>query len=164
MIMVDTDIRFLRCPTLDSLRHALHVYQEKYRHPTRPRLECSDLYALFPEGLPSPAKKQWPDTWPYSERSGVYLIFSRTGKLLYVGKAWAIGSRLSTYFQYDSPRRESRTCKIVHDWRGDEQPFYVATVAVPTDSIFEAAALEEFLIGELKPSENKTRLREVVAS
>lgn len=37
---------------------------------------------------------------------------------------------------------------------------YVATVAVPEISIFEAAALEEFLIRNLEPCENKMGLLE----
>jgi hypothetical protein len=143
---------------LDKLKRALDDYQRTYRHPNLPRLECSDLYALFTEETVPIAKMRWDDKWPNSERAGVYLIFSKTGKLLYVGKAWVIGRRLANYFQYDLSQGQTKKCRVVHDWK--EPPMYVATVAVPEISIFEAAALEEFLIRNLEPCENKMGLLE----
>jgi hypothetical protein len=142
---------------LDSLKVALKEYQETYRHPNLPHLECSELYALFPEETTPLAKTYWPATWPHCGRAGVYLIYTKTGKLLYVGKAWVIGRRLSNYFQYEG---QTKTCRIVDDWR--ESPMYVAVVAVPNESVFEAAALEEFLIRKLGPCENKRGLHEAL--
>ena len=70
-------------------------------------------------------------------------------QLLYIGKASWLGRRLSTYFQYLTGRGSE--CKIVHSgWK--TRPSYVATVAL--NKSFEAAALEEYLIGVLNPEEN----------
>jgi hypothetical protein len=143
---------------LEQLNRALGEYHSTYRHPKLQALACSELYALFPEDIAPLATTYWDATWPNCDRAGVYLIFSETGKLLYVGKAWVIGRRLSSYFQYELPRSENKNCRVVHDW--NEKPMYIATVAVPDSSTFEAAALEEFLIRELVPSENKRKLRE----
>jgi excinuclease UvrABC nuclease subunit len=74
----------------------------------------------------------------------------------YVGKASmgnCIGSRLSSYFGYES--ETDRRCKIYHREGWTEKPRYVMCVAVPEDSPFEAPALEEFLIRELAPPDNK---------
>ncbi len=140
---------------LEPLERALREYENKYRHPSLGAFELSALYVLFPEESAPLARMRWDEIWPNCGRAGVYLIFSKTGTLLYVGKAWVIGRRLSWYFQYG----ENKGCKVIHDgWT--ETPMYVATVAVPDASTFEAAALEEFLIRELKPSDNKRRLRE----
>jgi hypothetical protein len=143
---------------LDSLKAALKEYQNRYRHPKLHPFECSDLYALTTEETPL-AKWRWDEKWPNSDRAGVYLIFDKAGKLLYVGKSSVIGGRLSKYFQYEQPRTEVKMCKIVDDW-GGETPMYVVAVAVPDSSTFEAAALEEFLIGRLHPCVNKMGLRE----
>ncbi len=144
---------------LDSLKLALKKYRQ-YRHPDLSELEPSQIYALFPEEGEKLATLHWPQEWPEGKRAGVYLIFSGASKLLYVGKAWIIGRRLSNYFQSDLPANETNPCRIVHDW-GDDRPMYVVTVAVPKTSTFEAASLEEYLIRELNPSTNQRRLREV---
>ena len=141
---------------LDNLRSALMKYR-KYRHPDLADLALSDLYALFPEEGEPLATMHWDQQWPNSDHAGVYLIFDKNGKLLYVGKAWALGHRLASYFQYRQPRGEGNACEIVHAWT-PPGPMYIATVAVPDDSKFEAASLEEYLINELKPSENVRRM------
>jgi hypothetical protein len=149
---------------LDRLTRALEDYR-KYRHPSLPDFEVGGPYALLPEEGAAVATTRWNDEWPNSKRAGVYLIFGRAGNLLYVGKAWVIGNRLSSYFRSDFSDGEKRTCRAVHGvgnggW--SEHPMYVVTVAVPAGSIFEAAALEEYLIGRLDPSDNKLgRLRDV---
>jgi hypothetical protein len=148
---------------LENLRHALDKYRE-YRHPRLGELHPSEVYALFPEEGEKRATLHWPQPWPNGERAGVYLIFGGTGKLLYVGKAWIIGRRLSNYFQYDLPASEAKPCRVVHDWGPDPEqnhPMYVVTVPVPNDATFEAASLEEYLIREVNPSMNQRRLREV---
>jgi excinuclease UvrABC nuclease subunit len=95
----------------------------------------------------------WPKEYPNSSRKGVYAIFGRTGKLLYIGKASMnhyIGSRLGAYFRYE---KLTRACEPIHNgWR--ERPSYIATVAVPDNMSFEAPALEEYLIQRLNPSHN----------
>ena len=145
---------------LDDLKRELTKYHRKYRHPDLADLTPSDLYALFPEDAEPLATMRWDQQWPNSDHGGVYLIFNKTGKLLYVGKAWIIGHRLSSYFRYPQPRGEGNRCEIVHRWTDNptDRPMYIATVAVPDESKFEAAALEEYLIRELKPLVNERRL------
>jgi excinuclease UvrABC nuclease subunit len=82
----------------------------------------------------------------------VYLIYSED-RLLYVGTASKLGPRLADYFQYDFPGGKGNQCKVVHSgWT--EMPRHVVTIAVPEASRFEASALEEYLIGELRPCDN----------
>ena len=45
------------------------------------------------------------------------------------------------------------SCKIKGTWK-KEEPFFVATVPVPDDTPFEAAALEEYLIQKFGPPDN----------
>lgn len=142
---------------LKELEAALTKYR-KYRHPGLAELERSDLYALLPEEGEPLATKCWDEVWPHSNRAGVYLIFTKNGELLYVGKASVIGHRLSSYFQYLHPRGTGNACEIIHSW-SEPGPMYIATVAVPDDSKFEAASLEEYLIKELRPSDN-VRMRD----
>jgi excinuclease UvrABC nuclease subunit len=117
-------------------------------------LEFQGLYDLFPRPARKsqvPVSAAWPDEWPHNSRQGVYAILDDALTVLYVGKASmrnVIGSRLSSYFGYD----ETRGCKIYHKWTNT--PRYIAAIAVPQNSTFEAPALEEFLIQVLDPSDN----------
>lgn len=107
-----------------------------------------DRYCLFPDKRdPRPS---WPDRWPNADKRGVYLMLGDDDAVLYVGKASAdsyLGARLAAYFRYGEDRR----CKFIYE---DWCPRYVVTIAVPDDSSFEAPALEEFLIRELRPPRN----------
>ena len=137
---------------LDQVTRCLQEYQEKYRRPGLPPLAASGLYALFPEeGLPHFVEFRWNDEYPNADRSGVYLIFGRAGRLLYIGKASlgaTIGGRLGTNFA------GTAGCRLLsNDWT--ERPTYVATIATPDNMGFEASALEDFLIGRLRPSDNR---------
>ena len=86
---------------------------------------------------------------PLADRAGVYLIFGARMQLLYVGKSPTLGTRLSSYFRWSAGK--GTPCRVVHTaWK--TRPMFVATIAV-TES-FEAAALEEYLIGRLHPEEN----------
>jgi len=137
---------------LAQVRRCLDEYQEKYRRPGLPALELRGMYALFPEeGLADFVEARWNDQYPNADREGVYLIFGRTGMLLYVGKASmgaSMGGRLGTYF---AGKNECRLLST--DWT--ERPTYVATIAVPEGMSFEAPALEEYLIRRLSPCDNK---------
>jgi hypothetical protein len=140
---------------LEDANRALEEYKAKYRRPGLPDLRLSGLYALFPaEAQTVDADHHWNEKWPHSDEAGVYFIFAGSGHLLYVGKASMshhIGDRLSFYFGSD---RASKACTIVHESQWNERPMYVATVAVPQDMKFEAAALEEYLIAALDPCDN----------
>jgi excinuclease UvrABC nuclease subunit len=90
----------------------------------------------------------------------VYIVLDASLFVLYVGKASmgsCIGKRLGSYFVNDGGR-----CRIVHHHEAawTEEPRFVVTVAVPSKMAFEAAALEEYLIGALDPPCNRVgRLR-----
>jgi hypothetical protein len=146
---------------LKDVNHALEEYKAKYRRHGLPDLRLSGLYALFPDEVRSAdATLGWNKEWPHSDEAGVYFIFGGGGRLLYIGKASmtrCIGGRLSAYFKTD---KATGKCRIVHEW-GTDPPKYVATVAVPKDMKFEAAALEEYLIANVPSAHN---LRGVVHS
>ena len=133
---------------LGELRRCLEEYQEKYTRPGIPALELRGMYALYPEeGLPDFVESHWANPYPNADRKGVYLIFGSSGTLLYVGKAStgaSLGGRLGTHF---AGKKECRLLST--DWT--ERPTFVATITVPAGMSFEAAVLEEYLIGRLKP-------------
>jgi len=142
---------------LEKAREAIERYHQTYRHPALAPLQMSGLYALFPDQTPTTAADySWPnDPWPNASQSGVYLIFDEFLDLRYIGKTRCLGKRLHNYF--GEGRAPDRACRVVHStWRVD--PKFVATVAVHKP--FEAPALEEFLIEELRPAENGTPLAE----
>lgn len=133
------------------IRDRIDTYHRTYRHPSLIEPQVSGLYSLFPHERPGSSHELcWPKTWPNADRPGVYLIFSKELELLYIGKAAVIGSRLGVYFQYDHDGL--RGCKVVHDW--SVPPALVVTVAL--GEAFEAPSLEEYLITELNPPDNKT--------
>lgn len=76
---------------------------------------------------------------------GIYEMFSRSGKILYVGKATSLKSRVNSYF---TQRRTTRT-------RLHELMTQVADIRVtPTVSALEAALLENERIKALEPPYN----------
>jgi hypothetical protein len=49
-----------------------------YRHPRLARPDVGGVYALFPHDPVSVhVPYRWPQTWPHSDRPGVYLILDR---------------------------------------------------------------------------------------
>ena len=80
---------------------ALSEYVTRYRRTELPPLEVGAPLDLFP-GEPVPAsfvpQVTWDNTWPFNERAGVYLIYSDSLDLLYIGQARRLGRRLYDYF------------------------------------------------------------------
>lgn len=144
---------------LAEVKRCLNEYEENFRHPGLPPLELKGMYALFPEeGAMDSVESQWGEPYPNADRMGVYLVFGQTGTLIYVGKAslgTTIGGRLGTYF---AGKKECRL--LTTDWA--ERPAYIATIAVPPDSSFEAAALAEYIIERLRPVDNELGLPRVL--
>lgn len=93
-------------------------------------------------GHPEAAKLKLTDRLPRSP--GVYLFRSATGKVLYVGKATNLRSRVRSYFSTDERRKVGsllrETCRIDHK---------------RTDTAIEAAVLEMRLIHHLEPHYNR---------
>lgn len=135
--------------TIKDIEYLVKRFSEKYRHPDLPEINQSPIYSLKCQ-LETKIKADlfWPDTWPNCEKRGVYAIFSED-ELLYIGKASLqnLGSRLSCYFIY-SKDRLSGIPKKEHIW--SKTPTNIVTWAVPDGCFFEASALEEFLIFNLK--------------
>lgn len=131
---------------------AVSEYILEHRNPNLPVLEISAPLDLFPS-LPLPPgitpQFTWSDNWPFSERAGVYLVYSESFQLMYVGKSsnnQCLGKRLYRWFG------SGDTCVLSGVW--PEQPRFVVTIAVSDKSPFEAPALEEYLIKKLQPLTN----------
>jgi len=140
----------------ESILNEIRYYDQNFRHPSMPRLTPSGVYSLFPKKANDSAETpyQWPDPWPYADKPGVYCIFGLDMELLYVGKASMnnnVGYRLGSYFKYTEDG--TKRCHIIHSgW--SSKPGFVAIIPVDNDTSFEAAALEEYLIKKLRPTEN----------
>jgi hypothetical protein len=138
-----------------ELSGAIIQYESKFRHSSLPELAKANLYDLYPEkGYPDPrVGYRWPEKWPHNDRAGVYVFLDENLEVLYIGKASmhnTLGARLGMYVQYDADKK----CELRHSslWKG--APRYVFVIAVPEDSRFEAASLEEYLIGQIPTSDN----------
>ena len=138
-----------------DLHAGIEQYQSKYRREDLPSLVVSGLYDLFSErGSDQQISLRWPDPWQSAVSAGVYIMLDEGLSILYVGKASlrnSLGSRLAGYFGYFQYPHDRR-CKILSsNWT--TLPRYVVTVGVAYP--FEAPALEEYLIGELQPPDNR---------
>lgn len=129
---------------------AVTEFASRHRHSGFPPLEASGPLDLFPS-LPLPAgitpQGRWTDPqWPFTERAGVYLIYSESFELLYIGKSsmkQCLGKRLWRHFG------GGETCVPNDVW--PQTPRFVVNIAVPDEMPFEAPALEEYLIKKLQP-------------
>jgi len=135
--------------SLQDIEFLVNRFSNEYRRSDLPKIIQSGVYSL---NSPSETKVRsdlfWPETWPNCENRGIYAIFSNE-ILLYVGKASLqnLGNRLSNYFIY-SQDKQSGIPKRDHKW--SSPPTHIVTWAVPDDYFFEASALEEFIIFNLK--------------
>jgi hypothetical protein len=142
--------------TLRDARKAIDEYNAVRRHPGIQPFKVSEgLYSLDKEVLCPTGEtvaRRWPATYEHADERGVYLIFDASLQLLYVGKASmqnTIANRLATYFMYDEIQR----CRVVHT-KWSARPAFLLTVAAASDAPEQAAALEEYLIRMLDPSDN----------
>lgn len=132
---------------LDDIRNKLAEYEERFRNGALPGLEISELYSLLPEkNGDSDIMLHWPDnSYPHSDRFGVYLFLDKKMDVIYIGKASmnnTLGRRINTYFR----KNKDGSCKPVHQWSKGNAPEYVVTIPVLDEMSFEAPALEEYLI------------------
>ena len=129
---------------------AVTEYEDRYRRSDVPPLEVAPPLDLFPslptlDGFTPPLR--WEHPWPFGDRAGVYLVYSNSFDLIYVGKAQRLTSRLYDYFG------EGDVCEVRHNnW--PQPPRFVINIAVPSNMTFEAPALEAYLIRELQPIRN----------
>lgn len=140
----------MKCP--EKITQEIENYHKEFRHPELIPPNISDIYNLFPEDDSRNSKYSWPNTWPNNGLPGVYFIFDENLTLLYIGKAKNLGSRLSSYFMYES----DRSCRVKQTgWR--VKPHFLVTASV--EKFFEAPSLEEYLIEKLQPSHNSIGVR-----
>lgn len=129
---------------------AVSKYIEEYRRPGLPPLEFGQPLDLFPE-KPLPegyeAGLTWKHTWPFVDRTGVYMIYSDNLTLLYIGETGHLGERLYRYF------KGGKAC-VIRDPGWVQVPRFVKNIAVPVEMAWEARGLEAFLIQELQPINN----------
>lgn len=142
----------MKLPT--RISDEIDAYQNRYRHPDLARFDVSNVFSLLPEhGSSFPEADRWPASWPLGSRPGVYLVFDGTMTLRYVGKAAALGARLSAHFRYESGR--GSPCQAVGEWSAT--PAFLVTVSVHES--FEAPSFEEYLIDRLQPPDNRMWIR-----
>jgi len=135
-----------------NVKEELAIYNQSFRHPELPLLEISSLYSLHPkrpEAMDTPHK--WPRPYPNADMAGVYIAFGADMKLIYVGVASNLNTRVGSYFRYSSD--DKGNCELRHDW--SIEPAYLATIGVDEEAFFEAFALEKYLIFKFQPPENK---------
>lgn len=130
---------------IDEIEH----YASKFRREDFEKLKTSKIFDLFPEeqtDFPK-APLDWnKDSWPNGNKSGVYLVYNKEQKLIYIGTARHLGNRLGVYFG------AQKKCQVKQVW-GD-RPRYLITVGVPDETWFEAHSLEAYLISKLNPPLN----------
>lgn len=133
---------------INKVLELVDTFSKKYRGQGIEGLERSENYDLFPKNADTYG--WWTGEWPNNGRYGVYLIMDKDKNVIYVGESTNVGKRLGDYFQ----KLDDKSCKIVHDsW--SRKPKYVCTIAVPSETWFERLALEEFLIFNVQPVDNK---------
>ena len=81
---------------------------------------------------------------PYADRPGVYLIMDDKDNVLYIGK-----SSVAIGICYDG----EGNCRVRNPY-WSTSPKYIVAIAVPFDSAFECAALEEFLLANVQTTDN----------
>ncbi len=99
---------------------------------------------------PYDIETEYSSTWPNNEKAGIYLFFTSSFELLYVGKSSHIGSRLNKYFQYSEDKRSG--IPIDEKSKGSR---YIITIGLLKGYEWLAPSLEEYFIMKLKPVKNK---------
>ena len=129
---------------------AITDYVTHFRRTDVPPLEVAPPLDLFPSQPTTSSytpQLTWADPWHFGDRAGVYLIYSASFDLIYVGTASRLSSRLSQHFY-------GRDGCVFHENFGPQPPRFVINIAVPVNMRFEALALEAYLIEKLKPVGN----------
>ncbi|MDX8558684.1 GIY-YIG nuclease family protein [Elizabethkingia sp. HX CGY] len=136
---------------LNEVLSFVKTYSIEYRNPNLPDFEISQIYDLFPERNSFDENINWPAEYFHNGRYGIYLILNIEYDVIYIGKAKNIGKRLGAYF---GTNKEDKTCLIKHtNWSSN--PKYLCTIAVDDEIWFEALSLEEYLIWNTQPIDNK---------
>jgi hypothetical protein len=136
---------------IEKVIEFIEKYTLDFRNPNLKEFEKSPFYDLFPDENTSNEFLKWPNEYYHNGRFGVYLILDDVFDVIYVGKANNIGKRLGSYFKYN---KQNKTCLIRHDsWK--KKPKYIFSIAVENETWFECLSLEEYLIWNIQPIDNK---------
>jgi hypothetical protein len=86
----------------EAIRRQVESYHNEWRHPRLAPLVCSKLYSLFPEETAAamPTEMNWPESWPNHIHAGVYFVFDRTLRLMYIGKTNFFGAPVVRVISY----------------------------------------------------------------
>ena len=129
--------------TIDALAEALMLFNGRMLRPGMGPLFLSERCDL--DG-------GWSNEyWPYSTLPGVYVVYSETNKLVYIGKTSCssnLGARLGAHFKKGPGGTAARP-------EGWDEAKYVRTIPVPHEFAFEAPAIEEYFLGIVKTTSNK---------
>jgi hypothetical protein len=124
-------------------------YENTFRHPDLEKFKISGLFDLHPEKeTEHEAEKSWPNEWIFCGSAGVYMFLDENLDIAYIGKTKHFGYRFGSYFANDDDKK----CKIKNTWK--TTPRFVITIAVPDQSKFESAAIEEFLLSNIVTTDN----------
>jgi excinuclease ABC subunit C len=96
---------------------------------------------VYSKNLAKRISKEVPD------RTGVYLFYGPSGELLYIGKSIRLRQRMSSYFQYDTSKLETRLQTMIFNIRRFEW--------IETNSELGALLLEDQWIKERLPPYNR---------
>lgn len=135
--------------TIEDIDKLVARFSSEYRRAELPEIRRSGIYSLHSDkSRVLNATLYWPDTWPLCQERGVYAILAGDA-VLYIGKASQqdLGYRLGSYFAYSVDRQSAIPAKG-HQW--SQMPTSIVTWAVPRELFFEASALEEYLIYNLR--------------
>lgn len=129
----------------DRIQAAVESYCNKYA--IIPRFVISEFCEIN-----ASRQKKRNDPWPHGDDAGCYVMYSAERKLLYIGLAGHIASRLNSWFRYNMRESHESPWTSVAKGNWNEQPKYLQTIKA--NIAYEAPSLEAFLIGVLNPSEN----------
>lgn len=102
------------------------------------------------------APLNWAHDWPNGDSAGVYLVYSSSFELIYIGMSQCLGDRLDGYFGH------AKKCVLKQHW--GTPPRYVITIGFPAKTTFEVPALELFLIRKLRPKHNGSGMEQASES
>lgn len=122
------------------------TYSEKYRASHLENFEIGFKYYLFPNS-DEECKLGWPNQWQFCGSSGVYLFIDKNDEVIYIGETTHFGNRFGSYFA-----NQKGKCLLKNEW--NSVPICVLPIKVPNESSFERLALEEFLIKNIKTTDN----------
>ncbi|MDE6198504.1 MAG: GIY-YIG nuclease family protein [Muribaculaceae bacterium] len=86
--------------------------------------------------------------WPCNHKAGVYLILDKNNVVIYVGQSSSLGYR---FYQYFNPTDKIKPVR--HKWKGT--PDSIIAFSASDTAAYERLSLEEYLIYELSPLDNK---------